>query len=261
MLARRRRARRARRRASAGDAAWLVGVSFACVLLLRTLNIYDTVVHDSCESLLFWLDGWEQGRSLLQVTGALLAALVGLWGVWLTGSGPVVPKLAVGVLLLALLTAFDRQARLYLPDHPHPLADASDAFVPAPELWFGDERRSFFSPIIRRAEAPTLDAAMRADPLAGWQTSHLIGPSVISEDGLTVTRFLPLTRRRWLVGADAPTHRQMTAIRACVAYNQGLPARRAALLAAEPGAREGYDYGWDGVRFTYVLPPLVNPPR
>ena len=261
MLVRRRRARR-RRRLGVVDAAWLVGLLFPTILLVRLVQIWDAIQHDGCESVLFWLDGWHEGRSLLQVMGAMLAALTGLWGAWLLGRGAVVPKLAAGVLLLVLLAAFDRQARLYLPDRPHPLASVSDRFVSSPDAFW--EHRSWTHPrhVVLRADDPGLEAAMRRDPLAGWAADDGRGSgsdaAVVGADGRTVTRYRRLTRRPWLVGPDAPTHAQLAATRACVRYNEGLPARRAAQLAREPGARAGDGYDWDeeGTLVT-VLPPLV----
>ena len=127
------RDRRAMRRARPGGIAipWFVVCIVLAIELFRQVMIQAAITMDGCEHAVFWLSGWEERRSVMQVTGAMIGGFAAWFALWLFGRDPWVVKALGGLLLLGWIVAYDRQMEMLLPDRPHPVAEFSRHLWPA----------------------------------------------------------------------------------------------------------------------------------
>ena len=257
---------RARRRQGVPAVPWFVIVLFLVISLQRLLLAHVTPTLHSCEATLFWLSGWEEHRSVLQVTGAMIAAS---WLWWLAAfrrRGWRV-HLFAGLVLIAWTASFNHQVRTLLPDRAHPVAGWIDRLplVADAPLYLGEARPRWpEGTAFVRADVPGLAERLALDTAPDWYLGRAWDREVYAGDRPLVTTYPRLERWDGLRGEDAPTHGQLEAARACVAYNGWTERQVAAALAAGgeewvPGRFRGPHGSWaEDVAWTrrVVLPPV-----
>lgn len=258
---------RTARRLSPTSAGYVLPLTVLVTLIVLSRLILTTGAlfpADECEAVLFWLSGWEEGRSLLHLTGAVSTAAVGAWGVWIIGRADVTVKVGSGLVLLVWLTAFDRQLAALFPHKPHPLASWSERILPPPQ--FEDQRSYEFTDgfgRIERIRDDDLSELMARDPLAWRSTDELYG--TVDEASRRITIDASLARPVWTTGRTAPSYHQMEALRACIAYNARAQARYKARLAVGEVPLLFYEFEYEPYmpywQVVYQIPPHVDDGR
>lgn len=245
---------------------WFVIVLFVAIGLQRLLQTQIFPTLYSCEATVFWLSGWEDHRSVMQVTGATIAAFWAWWLVGFTRRGWRV-HLFAGLVLLGWTAAFNHHLLTLLPDRAHPvafwiddlplIADTQIDIGPARPRWAEDT--TFIG-----AGVPGIAKRLALDTAPDWYLGRTVHREIYAPDRPHVTEYPRLERRDGLRGRDAPTYGQLEAARACIAYNRWSEGEVEAALAAGdmpwvPGRFTGPDGYWaDDIAWTtsVMVPPV-----
>lgn len=222
--------RRPRHRKSFSTVPPFVIALLVTLVLQRSLQAYALITFDSCEVIVFWLHGWDDGRSVLQMTAYVIGAFSLWFLVWLPLGKQFAAKLGCGIVLAGWALAFDTQVATILPDRSFNLAERffprDEPRIHLDDLYYGRWERT----IVERFVDADLRAALEGDPLVEWRPSYV--GSAFQPDGVTAVHYYGVARVSWLIGKRAPYAYQIDGVTHCARYNAAVRQRHEDDLAS-----------------------------